>query len=75
VDPAERERKRLRRLMRNRLSAQQARERKKAYTTTIENKTRDLDSRYAALQERVCTLEQENKALRALCRTAILPAA
>ncbi len=61
--------------MRNRLSAQQARERKKAYHQSIETKTRELDERHATLVERVTTLEAENKTLRSLLRTVTPPAA
>lgn len=52
------------RLLRNRVSAQQARERKKSYVSTIEEKVHDQDSQLAQLRQRVQTLERENGMLR-----------
>lgn len=52
------------RLLRNRVSAQQARERKKSYVSTIEEKVHDQDSQLAQLQQRVQILERENGMLR-----------
>jgi len=54
----------MRRLLRNRVSAQQARERKKSYVSTIEEKVHDQDSQLAQLRQRVQTLERENGMLR-----------
>ena len=65
----EKERKRLKRLLRNRVSAQQARERKKAYLASLEHteaqKARDLHE----LENRVATLERENQMLRQVIQT------
>lgn len=52
------------RLLRNRVSAQQARERKKSYVSTIEEKVNDQDTQLAQLRQRVQTLERENGMLR-----------
>jgi predicted nuclease with TOPRIM domain len=52
------------RLLRNRVSAQQARERKKAYVSELEVKMKELEQRNAVLEERVSTLQQENAMLR-----------
>ncbi len=52
------------RLLRNRVSAQQARERKKSYVSTIEEKVHDQDSQLAQLRQRVQALERENGMLR-----------
>eukprot|EP00854_Cymbomonas_tetramitiformis_P019752 gene19752-23627_t len=60
----EKERKRLKRLLRNRVSAQQARERKKAYLSTLESRSKDIEVRNAELEQRVTTLERENFMLR-----------
>eukprot|EP00898_Chlorokybus_atmophyticus_P006905 jgi/Chlat1/7215/Chrsp57S06866 len=60
----EKERKRLKRLLRNRVSAQQARERKKAYMGTLEGKSKDLEAQNAALLARVAQLQNENNMLR-----------
>ncbi|DBA87777.1 hypothetical protein WJX77_001853 [Trebouxia sp. C0004] len=60
----QKEAKRLKRLLRNRVSAQQARERKKSYVSTIEEKVHDQDSQLAQLRQRVQTLERENGMLR-----------
>ena len=48
----EKERKRLKRLLRNRVSAQQARERKKAYMSTLEDERRATDATTAGLEAR-----------------------
>lgn len=50
--------------MRNRVSAQQARERKKSYVSTIEEKVHEQDSTLAQYKQRVQTLERENGMLR-----------
>ena len=52
------------RLLRNRVSAQQARERKKAYVSELELKMKELEQRNAVLEEKVSTLQQENAMLR-----------
>ncbi|KAF8400678.1 hypothetical protein HHK36_013978 [Tetracentron sinense] len=62
--PAERENKRLKRLLRNRVSAQQARERKKAYLNELEVKVKDLETKNSELEERLSTLQNENQMLR-----------
>jgi transcription factor HY5 len=60
----DKEQNRLKRLLRNRVSAQQARERKKAYMTELEAKAKDLEIRNAELEQRVSTLQNENNTLR-----------
>lgn len=62
--PADKEHKRLKRLLRNRVSAQQARERKKAYLNELETKAKELQQRNAELEERVSTFQNENFMLR-----------
>ncbi|KAG6481844.1 hypothetical protein ZIOFF_058466 [Zingiber officinale] len=62
--PADKEHKRLKRLLRNRVSAQQARERKKAYLNDLEVKVKDLEARNSELEERMSTLQNENNMLR-----------
>jgi len=62
----EKEAKRLKRLLRNRVSAQQARERKKSYVATLEEKCQDQEQRIAEQQQRLNTLERENVMLRCL---------
>ncbi|XP_031114433.1 transcription factor HY5-like [Ipomoea triloba] len=62
--PADKENKRLKRLLRNRVSAQQARERKKAYLTDLEAKVKELETKNAELEERLSTLQNENQMLR-----------
>ncbi|XP_010525968.1 PREDICTED: transcription factor HY5-like [Tarenaya hassleriana] len=63
-DPAEKESKRLKRLLRNRVSAQQARERKKAYMNELEKRVKDLETKNSELEERLSTLQNENHMLR-----------
>jgi transcription factor HY5 len=60
----DKEQNRLKRLLRNRVSAQQARERKKAYLTELEAKAKGLELRNAELEQRVSTLQNENNTLR-----------
>lgn len=60
----DKEQNRLKRLLRNRVSAQQARERKKAYMTELEVKAKDLELRNAELEQKVSTLQNENNTLR-----------
>lgn len=46
------------------MSAQQARERKKAYLNDLETRAKDLEKRNAELEQRVSTLQNENNMLR-----------
>lgn len=62
--PADKENKRLKRLLRNRVSAQQARERKKAYMSELEARVKDLEKKNSELDERLSTLQNENQMLR-----------
>lgn len=62
--PADKENKRLKRLLRNRVSAQQARERKKAYLNELETRVKDLEKKNSELGERLSTLQNENQMLR-----------
>lgn len=57
------------RLLRNRVSAQQARERKKAYLNDLETKVKDLEKKNSELEERLSTLQNENQMLRHVCQT------
>nr|ABY83460.1 elongated hypocotyl 5 protein [Brassica rapa subsp. rapa] len=66
--PAEKETKRLKRLLRNRVSAQQARERKKAYLGELETRVKDLENRNSELDERLSTLQNENHMLRQILK-------
>ena len=50
------ERVRLRRLLRNRVSAQQARERKKSYVSNLENTNKDQAQRVSLMLMRSCVL-------------------
>lgn len=52
------------RLLRNRVSAQQARERKKSYVSTIEEKVQEQEQELAQYKQRMQTLERENGMLR-----------
>lgn len=52
------------RLLRNRVSAQQARERKKSYVSTIEEKVSEQDQQLAQYKQHVQKLERENGMLR-----------
>ncbi|XXG80324.1 hypothetical protein AAC387_Pa09g1228 [Persea americana] len=63
-NPADREYKRLKRLLRNRVSAQQARERKKVYVNDLELKARELQDKNSKLEEKISTLTNENTMLR-----------
>ncbi|XP_078432370.1 transcription factor HY5-like isoform X1 [Wolffia australiana] len=69
-DPADKEHKRLKRLLRNRVSAQQARERKKAYLTELEAKVSEIEKRNSELEERLSTLQNENQMLRHILKNA-----
>ncbi|CAL8469560.1 g9101 [Coccomyxa elongata] len=64
----EKEAKRLRRLLRNRVSAQQARERKKSYVSNLEAQAKQSEQLIAKLQQEVKTLERENVMLRQVIR-------
>ncbi|XP_042066235.1 transcription factor HY5-like isoform X1 [Salvia splendens] len=66
--PADRENKRLKRLLRNRVSAQQARERKKAYLIDLEARANELETKNAELEERLSTLQNENQMLRQILK-------
>ncbi|KAH7365446.1 hypothetical protein KP509_18G028800 [Ceratopteris richardii] len=70
--PAEKEHKRMKRLLRNRVSAQQARERKKAYLSDLETRIKELEQRNAELEERVSTLQQENSMLRKIIKNTAI---
>lgn len=69
---ADKEHKRLKRLLRNRVSAQQARERKKAYLSDLEVRSKELEQRNAELEERVSTLQRENQMLRQIVKNTAL---
>ncbi|KAL7598285.1 transcription factor HY5 [Lactuca sativa] len=62
--PADKENKRLKRLLRNRVSAQQARERKKAYLNELEVRVKEIEKKNSELEERLSTLQNENQMLR-----------
>lgn len=66
----EKERKRLKRLLRNRVSAQQARERKKAYMSTLEDERRGIQTKMAEMEAKINTLERENFMLRQVVKNA-----
>ncbi|KAF8387587.1 hypothetical protein HHK36_026240 [Tetracentron sinense] len=63
-NPADREYRRLKRLLRNRVSAQQARERKKVYVNDLELKAKELQDKNSKLEEKISTLSNENTMLR-----------
>lgn len=65
----EKERKRLKRLLRNRVSAQQARERKKAYLSSLEQQEDEKEHRMNELENRARILERENQMLRQVIQT------
>lgn len=50
--------------MRNRVSAQQARERKKAYLLELEVRVKELEKKNSEVEERLSTLQNENQMLR-----------
>ncbi|KAK9820724.1 hypothetical protein WJX74_003911 [Apatococcus lobatus] len=60
----EKEAKRLKRLLRNRVSAQQARERKKSYVSSLEDRAKELESQISNYEQKVNKLEKENGMLR-----------
>ncbi|KAF5198246.1 Transcription factor hy5-like [Thalictrum thalictroides] len=51
-------------LLRNRVSAQQARERKKVYVNDLESKAEELQDKNSNLEEKISTLVNENTMLR-----------
>ncbi|GFP87830.1 transcription factor hy5 [Phtheirospermum japonicum] len=61
--PADKENKRLKRV-----SAQQARERKKAYMIDLEARVKELETKNAELDERLSTLQNENQMLRQILK-------
>ncbi|TKY68623.1 Transcription factor HY5 [Spatholobus suberectus] len=69
-NPADKEHRRLKRLLRNRVSAQQARERKKVYVNDLESRARELQEKNAILEERISTLINENTMLRKVLMNA-----
>ena len=54
----------LSRLLRNRVSAQQARERKKSYVSSLEDRAKDLETQISNFEQKVNKLEKENGMLR-----------
>ncbi|CAA0821278.1 Transcription factor HY5 [Striga hermonthica] len=66
--PADKENKRLKRLLRNRVSAQQARERKKQYLIDLEARVKELETNNTELGEKVSTLQKENQMLRQILK-------
>jgi len=54
----------MKRLLRNRVSAQLARERKKQYVLGLEKKSKESDRKIKELQDKVKALASENEALR-----------
>ncbi|KAK7349998.1 hypothetical protein VNO77_07999 [Canavalia gladiata] len=69
-NPADKEHRRLKRLLRNRVSAQQARERKKVYVNDLESRAKELHEKNAILEERISTLINENTMLRKVLMNA-----
>ncbi|KAK9288338.1 hypothetical protein L1049_016791 [Liquidambar formosana] len=63
-NPVDREYRKLKRLLRNRVSAQQARERKKVYVNDLESRAKELQDRNSKLDEKISTLINENTMLR-----------
>lgn len=63
-NPADKEYRRLKRLLRNRVSAQQARERKKVYVNDLESRAKELQEINTTLEEKISTLTNENTMLR-----------
>ena len=51
-------------LLRNWVSAQQERERKKAYLTDLEVKVKGLENKNLEMEEKLSTLQNENQMLR-----------
>ncbi|KAL5538460.1 hypothetical protein UlMin_044118 [Ulmus minor] len=65
-NPADKEYRRMKRLLRNRVSAQQARERKKLYVNDLESRATQLEQANTKLQENISTFVNENAMLRKL---------
>ncbi|KAL5785767.1 hypothetical protein ACOSQ2_008159 [Xanthoceras sorbifolium] len=63
-NPVDKEYRKLKRLLRNRVSAQQARERKKAYVNDLESRAKQLQDLNSKLEETISTLTNENAMLR-----------
>ncbi|XP_061974378.1 transcription factor HY5-like isoform X3 [Populus nigra] len=64
-NPVDKEYRRLKsRLLRNRVSAQQARERKKVYVNDLESRAKELQEINTKLEEKISTLTNENTMLR-----------
>ncbi|KAF6163489.1 hypothetical protein GIB67_029338 [Kingdonia uniflora] len=63
-NPADKEYRKHKRLLRNRVSAQQARERKKVYVNDLESKANELLDKNSNLEEKISTLVNENNMLR-----------
>ncbi|XP_061991704.1 transcription factor HY5-like isoform X4 [Rosa rugosa] len=64
-NPVDKEYRRLKsRLLRNRVSAQQARERKKVYVNDLELRAKELEDANSNLEEKISTLVNENTMLR-----------
>lgn len=63
-NPVDREYRKLKRLLRNRVSAQQARERKKVYVNDLESRANELQDSNLKLEEKISTLINENTMLR-----------
>jgi len=59
-------------LLRNRVSAQQARERKKVYTNDLESRAKELTDKNLKLEERISTLINENTMLRKVYLSLLL---
>lgn len=70
--PADKEHKRLKRLLRNRVSAQQARERKKAYLNDLETRVKEIEHKNSELEERLSTLQNENHMLRQILKNTTM---
>ncbi|GAB2265525.1 hypothetical protein Dimus_000574 [Dionaea muscipula] len=63
-NPLDKEHRRIKRLLRNRVSAQQARERKKVYMNELEFRANKLQDKNLKLEEKISTLLNENSMLR-----------
>ncbi|KAK9725315.1 hypothetical protein RND81_05G136100 [Saponaria officinalis] len=63
-NPADKEYRRLKRLLRNRVSAQQAREKKKVYVNELESRANELQENTFRLQEKISIVTNENTMLR-----------
>ncbi|QCE11568.1 activating transcription factor 2 [Vigna unguiculata] len=63
-NPVDKEHRRHKRLLRNRVSAQQARERKKVYVNDLESRAVELEEKNTNLEEQISTLINENTMLR-----------